>query len=460
MGGRIWVESEVGKGSTFHFTASFGLQGAQRMLADHQPANLQGLRALIVDDNDTNRRILVAMLAGWQMQPEAVGSGAQALAALEHARQNDEAFTLVLLDACMPEMDGFAVAKRIRDAEENAETTIMMLTSIDQQMSLARIRALGLTSYMVKPISQSDLFNAIQTAICPPGNEIGAPAVPETVQPAMQGKSLRFLLAEDNEVNQKLAVWILEKRGHSVTVAANGQEALDALAKEQFDVVLMDVQMPEMNGLEATRIIRQNEQTTGRHLPIIAMTALAMKGDRERCLEAGMDEYVAKPIQPDQIFQTLDRLLRVGPDHSETRSDNLIAITNSAILDPAFDEAELLSRVKGSKELLEQLIAIFQEECPPLLIEIGAAIDHSDAKLVNRLSHKIKGSAAIFAANAVVQAAQRLEDMGHAEDLSGAVEALANLDRELNRVQEALNAAKRDLQIESEIHIEVQEGVP
>ena len=270
---------------------------------------------------------------------------------------------------------------------------------------------------------------------------LGAPAVPETVQPAMQGKSLRFLLAEDNEVNQKLAVWILEKRGHSVTVAANGQEALDALAKEQFDVVLMDVQMPKMNGLEATRIIRQNEQTTGRHMPIIAMTALAMKGDRERCLEAGMDEYVSKPIQPDQIFQTLDRLLRVEPDHSETQHDNLIAIADSAMLDPAFDEAELLAQVEGSEELMEQLIAMFQKECPPLLIEIGAAIDHRDAKLVNRLSHKIKGSAAIFAANAVVQAAQRLEDMGHADDLSGAVEALADLDRELNRLQEALNAA-------------------
>ena len=257
----------------------------------------------------------------------------------------------------------------------------------------------------------------------------------------MQGKSLRFLLAEDNVVNQKLAVWILKKRGHSVTVAANGQEALDAIAMEQFDVVLMDVQMPKMNGLEATGIIRQNEQTTFKHMPIIAMTALAMKGDRERCLEAGMDEYISKPIQPDQIFQTLDRLLAGEPDHSETQHDNLTTITNSAMLDPAFDESELLSQVEGRKELMDELIAIFQEECPPLLIEIGAAIDHRDAKLVNRLSHKIKGSAAVFAANAVVQAAQRLEDMGHADNLNGAVEALANLDRELNRLLEAINAA-------------------
>ncbi|MCM3871067.1 MAG: PAS domain S-box protein [Pyrinomonadaceae bacterium] len=441
MGGRMWVESEEGHGSTFHFTVPFAVPAASVELKDHQPANLQGLRALIVDDNDTSRRILVGMLASWQMHAEAVASGAEALVALEHARKNDEAFSLVLIDACMPEPDGFAVAEQIGATEQNAATAIMMLTSIDQQASLARMRALGLTSYVVKPISQSDLFNAIQTAMCPSDLEIGTPAIPETRQLAPQEKSLRFLLAEDNEVNQKLAVWILEKRGHSVTLATTGQEALDALAKEQFDVVLMDVQMPEMNGFAATRIIRQYEQTTGEHIPIIAMTALAMKGDRERCLEAGMDDYIAKPIQANQIFQAVAQLLRLEPDHPETQHQDLIAIKDPVLLDPAFDEGELLTRVEGGYELMEQLIAMFLTEYPALLFEIGGAIDRGEATLVNQLSHRIKGSAAIFAATAVVHSAQRLEDMGQANDLSGAVAALATLDRELNRLAEALRAA-------------------
>ena len=322
MGGRLRVESEPGKGSTFHFTARLGVQKEpSRRAIPAAPANLRDLPVLVVDDNATNRRILEAMLASWHMKPVAVDSGHAALATLERAREAVRPFPLVLLDAQMPEMDGFALAERIKQNPELAGATLMMLTSVGRRGDAARCRELGIAGYLTKPIKQSELFDAIVMALGTVSRKEERPVLVTRRFVRENRQRLSVLLAEDNAVNQMLAVRMLEKRGHTVTVAGNGREALAALEKKAFDILLMDVQMPEMDGFEATAAIRAREKSTGVHIPIVAMTAHTMKGDEERCLEAGMDAYISKPIQPKQLFEVLENLVpirAVSLKHGET----------------------------------------------------------------------------------------------------------------------------------------------
>jgi PAS domain S-box-containing protein len=310
MGGKIWVESEVGRGSQFHFTAQLGLTDAKEIKIGTiaPPEILRGSRVLIVDDNRTNRRILEGMLSRWEMVSISVEDGQQALDALSGARKADQPFSLILTDMHMPRMDGFTLVEQIRKRPELATATIMMLTSAGHRGDAARCQELGVAAYLLKPIRQSELREAIARVL---GAHAQNGAIPLVTRYSLHdgrdpGASLRLLLAEDNAVNQRLAVRLLEKRGHHVVVAGNGAEALSAMEKHEFDLVFMDVQMPEMDGLEATAVIREKEKTTGKHVRIIALTAHAMKGDREKCITGGMDGYLTKPIRPQELDDVLE----------------------------------------------------------------------------------------------------------------------------------------------------------
>jgi len=310
MQGELWLESTVAQGSTFHFTVRFG----RPTLSEDQPAlpdreQVYDLPVLIVDDNITARRILYEVLSHGGMRPTIAESGQAALAALTHARDLGTPFPLVLLDAMMPEMDGFTLAAYIKHDPTLASATIMMLTSRGQRHAAVRCQELGIAAYLTKPITQAELWQAIGSVLHSTTPAVTLCHAVASRAPQQTHRPLRVLLAEDNVVNQRLAARLMEKRGHSVVVVSTGREALAALAHEPFDLVLMDVQMPDMDGLEATTAIRRWEQETSMHVPIIAMTAHTMQGDAERCLAAGMDGYVSKPMQPEDLYTAIDSVL-------------------------------------------------------------------------------------------------------------------------------------------------------
>jgi len=402
MGGRLWVESEQDAGSTFYFTVELDVTELPEPAV--QPSSLPELSVLIVDDNPVNRRILVEQARRWALRAVAVEGGRTALDTLAAAARDGQPFDLVLLDANMPEFDGFDVAAEIARRPELARPTVLMLTSSGKYGEPHRGHELGIAAYLAKPVHARDLFVAVGRAL--EARQTPAAAL-HAATPAAVGTNgainavapRRVLLVEDNIVNQKVAIGLLERRGHAVTAVANGQEALTQIEAASFDIVLMDLQMPVMSGLDATAAIRERERTTGGHVPIVAMTAHAMAGDRERCMAAGMDGYLSKPVDPQLLFAAVERC------------ETTAAAPRPAPARPVFDVDGLLGRVGGDRELFADVIRMFLDDYPTRLGNIAGALEANDAHALRIAAHALKGSAGSLGAVAVYETSSVLEEV-------------------------------------------------
>jgi PAS domain S-box-containing protein len=440
MEGRIWLESEANKGSKFHFTAKFGLvKGLQPQPAPLAEVSLQGTPVLVIDDNATNRRILEAMLESWSMQPALAASGQDGLVAMRRAKQMGKPFSLVLLDAQMPGMDGFMVVEKLKEDSTLDGGAIMMLTSAGQRGDAARCRALGISAYLVKPIRQSELLEAILLVLGQPSPRKDHPDLVTRHTIRETRRKLRILVAEDNAINRELVTRLLQKHGHTVMAVTTGREAVDLLDKDaaNCDIVLMDVEMPDMDGFQATAMIREKEKISGKHIPIIALTAYAMKGDRERCLAAGMDGYVPKPIRHQNLFETIQKLVMDVPSIPTPAPPEEPPVE-------VLNEALLVSRVDNDPQLLRDLVDLFLEEYPRLVDEIRVALERKDAKALQRGAHSLKGSTSNLAAKMASETAFKLERLAQAGDLMHAESVLQELESQLGRLKPALLAVRAE----------------
>jgi PAS domain S-box-containing protein len=428
-GGRIWLESEVGKGSTFHFTARLGL-GRAAPAPWSRPATIQDLPVLVVDDNATNCRILEEMLRNWGIKPTVTGDARGAIEALHGAVRAGEPIRLVLTDVNMPEIDGFTLVAMIRREPEFQGVMVMMLTSGDQPGDISRCEQLGVAGYVFKPVKQSELFNAIVAALGTiAGDSHGSDWVRQRPRPM---RPLQILLAEDSLVNQKLILGLLSRYGHSVCVAQNGQEALGMLEQRPFDLILMDVQMPEMDGLQATAAIRAGERQKGGHTPIIAMTAHAMRGDREACLAAGMDAYVSKPIRAKLLLDTMESLIGSAAEPVAAASGAAPSAPQDTPQSGAvLDWSDALANVRGDEELLRSMARAFLEELPRLRSTMRQAVARQDRAALRLASHTLKGSTHYFGAHRAFELALRLETLAREGEFTDAENALVALEAEM-----------------------------
>ena len=440
FGGEIRVESEVGEGSAFYFTANFGLQ---RTSVPEIPTDLHDLRVLAVDDNATTRTILEEMMNHWHMKPTVVNGARQALEAMKQAKAADNPFFLVLIDSNMPGVNGFTLVEWLKENPELCETPIIMLTSAGQKDDTRRCPELGIRAQLVKPIKQSALLDAIMQALSP-GEEV-QPSRTESLSAASDKRCLHILLAEDNAVNQRIAVILLEKWGHTVEVANNGKEAVDALKKGAFDLVLMDVQMPEMDGFEATTAIRNSEKVIGGHLPIIAMTANAMKEDLQHCIEIGMDGYVLKPIQRSALQEAINKVA-AEPSQAQSRAitEEVTETEPGPVTQPVIDKAEFLDSVDEKMETIRELVGLFlDQDCPRLLPELQEAVSNCDSKALEHAAHALKGLVGEFYARPAFEAALRLETSGRNGNLEGIEEEYDVFKTEIERLKASLIALAR-----------------
>ena len=427
--GQLWVESDEGAGSTFHFTVRLALQGAATEPATVVTGDLRALPALVVDDNATSRRVLGNLLAHWTLAPSTAASGDDALAQLRAAATAGQPFAIALVDYTLPDRDGLSLAAEIRRDPALAGTTVILLATPNHSSLNTHCRELGLFGCLAKPVRHNELLNALllargcrshQPATVPTGPDAGAPTSPAP------SHRLRILLAEDTLVNQKLATRILEKAGHTVAVVANGHQAIATWQRETFDVVLMDVQMPELDGFEATAAIRKLESVRGTHTPIIAMTAHAMAGDRERCLDAGMDDYISKPLNVSKLHEILGGITPHGASESRVNAK------------PVLDLTAALGLVGGDHDLLHEVAGLFIKDADAMMTAIRNAVAAGDAHALEQSAHRLKGSAAIFRAAECVELLRALEIAGTRNDLAHAAALATKAETAVGRLIAAL----------------------
>jgi CheY-like chemotaxis protein/HPt (histidine-containing phosphotransfer) domain-containing protein len=432
MGGSISVESEVGRGSQFHVTVQLEVIEQDAEPDTAAPIEtLRNMRILVVDDNKTNRRVLQGYLRRWEAETTSVEGGEQALVELLSASKAGNPYQLILTDVHMPNMDGFALVEEVRRLPELSAMSIMMLTSAGRRGDAERCRDLRITAYLYKPVRQQELLSSILTALGQ-RKAVSRPAgiIPE--QPAAPSRSLHVLLAEDNRVNQAVAVRMLERMGHFSVVANNGHEALALLAAQSFDLVLMDVQMPEMDGLMTTEKIRESERQTQMHMPIIAMTAYAMKGDRERCLEKGMDGYLAKPINRRELEEAIASVV-----HQSEHTRSVISpkpLMQDAATHSLWDAAQTLERVGDDEKLLREIVDIFLEEAPKHITGLRTAVEEQNATDIEKRAHVLKGELGYLGLSGSGQKAHDLEKMGRTHDLQHAAEVFATFEVEISEL--------------------------
>ncbi|MEA2084806.1 MAG: response regulator [Thermodesulfobacteriota bacterium] len=450
MSGRIGVESEQGKGSTFWFTASLNKQPPGREMEirtlEGPDVSLKGMHVLAVDDNATNRRVLAGMLSFWECRHEEVADGATAIDRLRAAAASGDPFRIAILDMLMPEIDGETLGKMIKDDPALCDTVLVMMTSIGRPGDAGQFEKAGFAVYLTKPVKQSQLFDCLITVI---GRKPSAQVSPDriitrhTVAEERKQK-IRILLAEDNIINQKVALKIFEKLGYRADAVANGLEAVKALEMISYDIVFMDVQMPEMDGLEATGEIRRVEAakssadhspptTYHSHIPIIAMTARVMKGDREICLDAGMDDYVSKPIEPGELAEAIVRWI---PDRVEAGEAEEEQIDGKPLEEASiFDRTALLNRLSGDEEFCREIIGIFFQDVPGQIESLEDAVKKSDTALIQFQAHSLKGASGNFGAAALQEAALELEKAGKSGDMTRANEMFDAVKEEFERLK-------------------------
>jgi CheY-like chemotaxis protein len=451
MDGELWVESQIGKGSTFYFSGVFEKRAESKEKEHIVPENITGMKVLVVDDNESSRMMITEMLEKFSCESVAIAEGSECVPALLSAQQNEDPFQIVLLDWRMPPPDGIAVARLIRDEEAIADTPIVLMTAFGSSKEIEEVGSGLVDAFLLKPIKQSSLFDTIISlfACGEQGGTFSEGLISRESIGREAVRGSRLLLVEDNYINQQVALEILASAGIEVVVVDNGIEGVKAVEQGHFDAVLMDIQMPEMDGFEATKIIRKNKRSG--QLPIIAMTANAMKGDREKCIAAGMNDYISKPIDTTQLFTCLRTWIKTpgkAAEREDLSEDRQTRLPDSL---PGINLSECMSRLGGNRALIVTLLKDFLAKNKNSIKDIQNHLDAGDYETAERLAHTLKGVSGNIGAERVFENAKELNNAirGRTTQLLPAL---------LEATDEAITEVLQGLEKELDVDVESKKG--